>query len=86
MHHVLTDISLEIQKGEVLGIIGRNGSGKSTLLQILSNIIPPTSGSIAIDGTICSILGIGAGFHPDLTGKENVYLNGSLLGMSKQRN
>lgn len=85
MHHVLTDISLEIQKGEVLGIIGRNGSGKSTLLQILSNIIPPTSGSIAIDGTICSILGIGAGFHPDLTGKENVYLNGSLLGMSKQK-
>ncbi len=85
MHHVLTDISLEIQKGEVLGIIGRNGSGKSTLLQILSNIIPPTSGSIDIDGTICSILGIGAGFHPDLTGRENVYLNGSLLGMSKQR-
>lgn len=84
MHHVLDDISLDIQKGEILGIIGQNGSGKSTLLQILSNIIPPTTGSVEIEGSVCSILGIGAGFHPDLTGKENVYLNGSLLGMSTQ--
>ncbi len=85
MHHVLDDISLDIQKGEIIGVIGRNGCGKSTLLQILSNIIPPSSGTIAIEGTVCSILGIGAGFHPDLTGRENVYLNGSLLGMSKQK-
>jgi ABC-type polysaccharide/polyol phosphate transport system ATPase subunit len=85
MHHVLDDISLDIQKGEILGVIGRNGCGKSTLLQILSNIIPPSSGTIAIEGTVCSILGIGAGFHPDLTGRENVYLNGSLLGMSKHK-
>lgn len=78
----LKDINLEIRDGEILGIIGRNGSGKSTLLKILSRITSPTKGQARIKGTVASLLEVGTGFHPELTGRENIYLNGSILGMS----
>jgi len=80
----LKDINLNVQQGEVLGIIGRNGSGKSTLLKILSDVAAPTSGEVKIKGRIASLLEVGTGFHPELTGRENVYLNGAILGMSRQ--
>ena len=80
----LKDINLQVQQGEVLGIIGRNGSGKSTLLKILSDVAAPTSGEVKIKGRIASLLEVGTGFHPELTGRENVYLNGAILGMSRQ--
>jgi lipopolysaccharide transport system ATP-binding protein len=80
----LKDISFEIMKGEVFGIIGPNGSGKSTLLKILSRIIEPTSGQIMLYGSVSSLLEVGTGFHPDLTGRENVFLNGAILGMTKK--
>ncbi len=80
----LKDISFEVQPGEVLGIIGPNGAGKSTLLQILSRIIQPSSGYVELYGKVGSLLEIGTGFHPDLTGRENVYLNGAVLGMSRR--
>jgi lipopolysaccharide transport system ATP-binding protein len=79
----LKDINFEVKKGEVLGIIGKNGAGKSTLLKILSKITSPTTGSIKFNGRIASLLEVGTGFHPELTGKENVYLNGAILGMTK---
>lgn len=80
----LKDVSFEVKKGEVLGIIGANGAGKSTLLKILSKITTPTSGIAKIFGRVSSLLEVGTGFHPELTGKENVYLNGTILGMRKK--
>jgi lipopolysaccharide transport system ATP-binding protein len=80
----LKDISFDIKKGDRVGIIGRNGAGKSTLLKILSRIVKPTSGRIEFEGRMASLLEVGTGFHGDLTGRENIYLNGSILGMSKR--
>jgi lipopolysaccharide transport system ATP-binding protein len=79
----LNGVSFEVGQGELLGIIGRNGAGKSTLLKILSRITPPTRGKVTIHGRISSLLEVGTGFHPELTGRDNVYLNGTVLGMRK---
>lgn len=80
----LKNINFDIQKGEVVGVIGRNGAGKSTLLKVLSRITTPTEGRIEYHGKLASLLEVGTGFHPELTGRENIYLNGAILGMSRQ--
>ena len=80
----LKDISFNVMRGEVLGVIGANGAGKTTLLKILSRIIEPAEGSAEIRGRVGSLLEVGTGFHPELTGRENIFLNGAILGMRRQ--
>jgi lipopolysaccharide transport system ATP-binding protein len=79
----LDDVSFEVEEREILGIIGQNGAGKSTLLKILSQITSPSSGQVTIKGRVASLLEVGKGFHPDLTGRDNIFLNGAILGMTK---
>jgi len=79
----LKDVSFEVKQGEVVGVVGRNGAGKSTLLKLLSRITEPTSGRICLNGRVASLLEVGTGFHPDLTGRENIFLNGAILGMTR---
>jgi ABC-type polysaccharide/polyol phosphate transport system ATPase subunit len=83
--HALDDVSFKVKKGETFGIIGPNGSGKTTILKLISGIIQPTEGSIVVDGSISALLELGAGFHPDLTGRENIFLNASLLGIPRKK-
>lgn len=81
---VLTDVSLNVKKGEALGLIGKNGCGKSTLLKLISRIMYPDSGSIQVSGRVSSLIELGAGFHPDMSGRENIYINASIFGMTKK--
>src|SRR5574344_1357020 len=81
--HVLKDISFKVEKGDFFGVVGRNGSGKSTLLKIISQIYTPEKGEVKVNGTLIPFMELGVGFNPELTGRENVYLNGAMLGFSK---
>jgi homopolymeric O-antigen transport system ATP-binding protein len=81
----LNDVNFKLEKGDILGVVGRNGAGKSTLLKIMAGIVKPSDGQVAYEGRLVSILELGAGFHPDLSGRENVFLNGRLLGLSKEQ-
>src|SRR6516164_9372674 len=80
----LRNVSFDVHRGEVLGIVGRNGAGKTTLLKILSRVTEPTAGQIDLYGSVGSLLEVGTGFHPELTGRENIYLNGAVLGMGRK--
>lgn len=80
----LNDVSLTVNKGEIVGIIGHNGAGKSTLLKLISRVLTPTSGRVWVRGKVAPLLELGAGFHPELTGRENIYLNGSILGLTRR--
>ena len=79
----LRDINLEVKQGDILGIIGKNGAGKSTLLKLLSRVTSPTTGSIKVKGRLASLLEVGTGFHPEMTGRENIYMNGTIMGMRR---
>ena len=83
--YALRDVSFDVKRGEALGIIGHNGAGKSTILKLLSNITVPSSGEITINGRLSALIEVGSGFHPELTGRENIYLNGSILGMTRRQ-
>ena len=83
-NNILKGISFDIEKGDILGIVGKNGSGKSTLLKLITKIIYPDSGSIKINGKVSSLIELGAGFHPDMTGRENIYINASIYGLTKK--
>ncbi|MCJ7666680.1 MAG: ABC transporter ATP-binding protein, partial [Anaerolineae bacterium] len=80
----LKDLTFEVQEGEILGIVGPNGAGKSTLLNLMARILDATSGRMTVNGKVAALLELGTGFHPDLTGRENIFLNGSLLGLSRR--
>ena len=84
-HDVLKDISFNVRKGEAVGIIGRNGSGKSTMLKLLTRILRPNSGTITVNGKTSCLIELGAGFHPDMTGRENVYINASIFGLTNKQ-
>lgn len=85
VQHVLKDISFEVEKGDFFGIVGRNGSGKSTLLKIIAEIYKPSKGKVSVDGKLVPFIELGVGFNPELTGRENIYLNGALLGFTRQQ-